>query len=39
MIEAAVVAAFASGDVLSFEYGGSDGTDAIGDAIIARLAG
>jgi 3-isopropylmalate dehydrogenase len=36
-IEAAVLAAFASGEVHSFEYGGSDGTDAITDAIIARL--
>jgi 3-isopropylmalate dehydrogenase len=36
-IEAAVVAAFASGDVLSIEYGGSDGTDRITEAIIARL--
>lgn len=37
MIDAAVDTAFASGEVRSFEYGGSDGTDAIADAIIARL--
>ena len=38
-IETAVSSAFASGDVLSFEYGGRDGTDRITVAIIARLAG
>lgn len=37
LIDEAVSAAFASGDVLSFEYGGRDGTDAITDAVITRL--
>jgi len=39
MIDAAVARTFGSGAVRSFEHGGSDGTDAIADAVIARLAG
>lgn len=38
-IEAAVDAAFGSGAVRSHDLGGTDGTDAIGTAVIERLGG